>query len=113
AAKLIRVSGWERERFARRPPPPGPAAHEAPRPVAVAAPRQRVPATDRAALVRRINAMRADNMTLQAIADQLNAEGAPTLRGGAMWRPSSVQTTLGYRRPGSRSQPPNPFDHPR
>jgi hypothetical protein len=46
--------------------------------------------------------MRAANMTLQAIADQLNAEGVPTLRGGAMWRPSSVQAALGYRRPGTR-----------
>ena len=44
----------------------------------------------------------AANMTLQAIADQLNAEGVPTLRGGAMWRPSSVQAALGYRRPGTR-----------
>ena len=47
--------------------------------------------------------MRAANMTLQAIADQLNAEGVPTLRGGAKWRPSSVQAALGYRRPGNRS----------
>ena len=47
--------------------------------------------------------MRAANMTLQAIADQLNAEGVPTLRGGAMWRPSSVQAALGYRRPSARS----------
>ena len=46
---------------------------------------------------------RAANMTLQAIADQLNAEGVPTLRGGAMWRPSSVQAALGYRRPGTRT----------
>ena len=38
-------------------------------------------------------------MTLQAIADVLNAEGVPTLRGGAMWRPSSVQRAAGYRRP--------------
>ena len=45
--------------------------------------------------------MRGANMTLQAIADQLNAEGVPTLRGGAMWRPSSVQAALGYRRPGT------------
>jgi hypothetical protein len=62
----------------------------------------RLPAQDRPALVERIIAMRASNMTLQAIADQLNAEGVPTLRGGAMWRPSSVQAALGYRRPGSR-----------
>jgi hypothetical protein len=50
----------------------------------------------------RIAAMRADGMTLQAIADTLNAEGVPTMRGGARWRPSSVQSAAGYRRP-SRS----------
>ena len=38
-------------------------------------------------------------MTLQAIADTLNAEGVPTLRGGAQWRPSSVQSAVGYKRP--------------
>jgi hypothetical protein len=37
-------------------------------------------------------------MTLQAIADVLNAEGVPTPRGGAQWRPSSVQTAAGYKR---------------
>ncbi len=47
----------------------------------------------------RIARMRADGMTLQAIADVLNEEGVPTLRGGAMWRPSSVQRATGYRRP--------------
>jgi len=29
-----------------------------------------------------------------------DAEGVPTLRGGALWRPSSVQRATGYRRPG-------------
>ena len=43
-------------------------------------------------------------MTLQAIADALNADGVPTLRGGAMWRPSSVQRATGYRRPSSASR---------
>ena len=56
----------------------------------------------------RIARMREDGMTLQAIADVLNAEGVPTLRGGAKWRPSSVQRAAGYRRPsataGSRSR---------
>jgi hypothetical protein len=37
-------------------------------------------------------------MTLQAIADVLNREGVPTQRGGAKWRPSSVQTAAGYKR---------------
>ena len=59
---------------------------------------------DRPELQERIAAMRADGLTLQAIADQLNAERVPTLRGGAKWRPSSIQAALGYRRP-------NPRDH--
>ena len=52
---------------------------------------------------KRIANMRADGMTLQAIADTLNDEGVPTQRGGAKWRPSSVQTAAGYkRRSGSK-----------
>ena len=50
----------------------------------------------------RISAMRAGGMTLQAISDTLNAEGVPTLRGGANWRPSSVQAATGYKRPTAR-----------
>ena len=53
---------------------------------------------DYASLRKRIAAMRTDGMTLQAIADTLNAEGVPTVRGGREWRPSSVQTAAGYRR---------------
>lgn len=49
----------------------------------------------------RIAAMREQGMTLQAIADALNDEGVPTVRGGAQWRPSSVQRATGYRRPSS------------
>jgi len=55
--------------------------------------------TDDAALAGRILAMRAAGLTLQAIADAMNDEKVPTPRGGALWRPSSVQTVLGYRRP--------------
>jgi DNA invertase Pin-like site-specific DNA recombinase len=58
--------------------------------------------TDDPELRERIRAMRADGMTLQAIADHLNEEGVPTLRGGAQWRPSSVQAAAGYKRPGQR-----------
>ncbi len=50
-------------------------------------------------LKERIAAMREEGMTLQAIADRLNEEGVPTLRGGSQWRPSSVQAAAGYRRP--------------
>src|SRR5262245_37324068 len=42
-------------------------------------------------LKRRIVRMRDAGMTLQAIVDELNAAGVPTVRGGAVWRPSSIQ----------------------
>jgi DNA invertase Pin-like site-specific DNA recombinase len=58
-------------------------------------------------LLRRIASMRSANMTLQAIADELNAKGVPTLRGGSRWRPSSIQAALGYRRPGPRGHLPS------
>jgi DNA invertase Pin-like site-specific DNA recombinase len=54
--------------------------------------------SDRPELVEQIRAMREAGMTLQAIADRLNEEGIPTARGGSKWRPSSVQSALGYRR---------------
>jgi DNA invertase Pin-like site-specific DNA recombinase len=64
-------------------------------------------------LVGRITRMREQGLSLQAIADVLNAERVPTHRGGARWRPSSVQSALGYRRPrpplpGAPPPPPAP-----
>ena len=56
---------------------------------------------DRPELATRITGMRSRGMSLQRIADALNAEGIPTIRGGAMWRPSSVQHACGYQRPGT------------
>jgi DNA invertase Pin-like site-specific DNA recombinase len=61
--------------------------------------------SDHPQLKRRIVAMRESGMTLQAIADTLNAEGVPTLRGGQKWRPSSVQAATGYQRPGRNAKP--------
>ncbi len=60
--------------------------------------------TDNPELRERIRSLRADGMTLQAIADKLNEDGVPTLRGGAEWRPSSVQAAAGYKRPVRRRQ---------
>jgi hypothetical protein len=56
----------------------------------------------------RIAELRERGLSLQAIADALNADGVPTPRGGAQWRPSSVQSALGYRRP----RPPAPGTPP-
>jgi DNA invertase Pin-like site-specific DNA recombinase len=50
------------------------------------------------ALGRRVALMRKRGMTLQAIADALNAEGVAPLRGGRQWRPSSVRAVLGRKR---------------
>jgi hypothetical protein len=63
--------------------------------------RRRISVADFPELQERITGMRERGMTLQAIADTLNADGVPTLRGGALWRPSSVQRACGYRRPSS------------
>jgi peptidoglycan hydrolase-like protein with peptidoglycan-binding domain/DNA invertase Pin-like site-specific DNA recombinase len=90
AQALASVGSWEHERTAGRL-----AAAAAP-PPAVLDP---LPVEDVGALKQRIVDMRESGMTLQAIADVLNAEGVPTLRGGAKWRPSSVQSAAGYRRP--------------
>jgi len=82
---LTAVSGWERARRAAM----------------TAAARSKVGVAPASAsrLRRRIVQMRTAGMTLQAIADQLDEDGVATMRGGARWRPSSVQATLGYKRP--------------
>lgn len=47
----------------------------------------------------RIDHERRSGSTWQAIADRLNAEQVPTIRGGAFWRVSAVQAAAGYIRP--------------
>jgi hypothetical protein len=56
---------------------------------------------ERERLSGRIAWMRAEGMTLDAIADQLNDEGTPTNSGEARWQPSSVQAAIGARGPES------------
>jgi peptidoglycan hydrolase-like protein with peptidoglycan-binding domain/DNA invertase Pin-like site-specific DNA recombinase len=93
ANSLLRVGYWERRRVLENTRK-GLAAARAKR-----AATGRTAVEDLPALKERIVAMRAEGMTLQAIADQLNEEGIPTVRGGQKWRPSSVQAAVGYRRP--------------
>jgi DNA invertase Pin-like site-specific DNA recombinase len=97
---LMEVSDWERRRLGERT-----------RKGLEAARREGPPSVaDYPELQRRIARMRADGMSLQAIANRLNGEGVPTLRGGAKWRPSSVQAATGYHRPrsGRRGSAPRP-----
>ncbi|MDX6286043.1 MAG: hypothetical protein QOG53_1528 [Frankiales bacterium] len=63
------------------------------------------------ALADRIRDERSAGKSWQAIADGLNADGTPTVRGGSMWRVSSVQAAAGYVRPPAtarRVQLPEP-----
>lgn len=94
ARALTSVAGWERERLVDRTRK-GLAAARAKRRASPG----RSSSPDWEAIKDRIAGMRAEGMTLQAIADQLNREGVPTQRGGSEWRPSSVQTAAGYKRP--------------
>jgi DNA invertase Pin-like site-specific DNA recombinase len=89
---LIEVSRWERVRLSER-------TRDGLQAVRRSGRRKGRPAVaDDPELRRRIEQMRAQGMTLQAIADRLNQDGVPTVRGGAKWRHSSVQAAAGYRR---------------
>jgi DNA invertase Pin-like site-specific DNA recombinase len=102
ARMLVEIGDWERERLTK----------DSQR--ALAASTSRPAVRDDRVLSARITEMRAWGMSLQAIADTLNAEGVPTKRGGARWRPSSVQAAAGYKRPpaplGGIDLPPLPRD---
>jgi hypothetical protein len=82
ASTLITLTGWAGERIAKRT-----STHAALRP----------------AVLERIAAMHRDNVTVQAIADHLNAAGEPTPTGGEVWWPSTVQTALRYWRAEARA----------
>lgn len=92
SALLIEVSKWERTRISERTRNGLRAARMNGRSAG------RPAVADDPDLSQRIAHMRAEGMTLQAIADQLNEEGVPTVRGGSKWRHSSVQAAAGYRR---------------
>jgi DNA invertase Pin-like site-specific DNA recombinase len=90
AARILSaVSEWERRRAAER----------SRNGLAAARAKGAVQPAIQPELKRRIERMRAAGMTLQAIVDELNDSGVPTVRGGVMWRPSSVQAAIGYKRP--------------
>jgi DNA invertase Pin-like site-specific DNA recombinase len=89
---LVEISGWESERISNRTRKGLEAARQRGRRIGRAA------VADYPDLRDHITDMRSRGMTLQAIADELNERGVPTVRGGEKWRHSSVQATIGYRR---------------
>jgi DNA invertase Pin-like site-specific DNA recombinase len=99
ADMLVEVLRWERDRLSERTRN----GLRAARMNGKSSGRRAV--TDDPGLSERIAQMRAQGMTLQAIADRLNEEGVPTVRGGTKWRHSSVQAAAGYRRRRQRQLP--------
>jgi DNA invertase Pin-like site-specific DNA recombinase len=99
AETIVALGSWEREKLSVRARRGRNSAPWTARPAVGQNP----------ALKERVVRMRDQGMTLQAIADALNTDGVPTLRGGTEWRPSSVQSALGYKRPRrSRASLPPP-----
>ena len=93
---MVSVGQWERETIAQRTVDALAAKRAAGGPISGPS------VADQPELADKIRAWKAMEWTMQAIADALNAEGVPTLRGGVEWRPSSVQAAIGYRRPKQR-----------
>jgi len=91
ASVMAAVASWERETIGQRTKDA--LAAKSARGEAVSRPA--VPAETRSYIV----GLRTDGLTYQQIADRLNAEGRPTARGAAAWRPSAIQSALGYKRP--------------
>ena len=60
---------------------------------------------DEPQIAARIQGLRAGGMSLQGICNVLNADRVPTRRGAPQWRPSALQTTLGYVRRISAQEP--------
>jgi DNA invertase Pin-like site-specific DNA recombinase len=90
---LASVAEWEREVIASRTSD----ALAAKR--ASGKPNCRPSVVDDADLAKRIRELRESGCSYQAIANLLNDEGVPTVRGGIEWRVSAVQSALGYKRP--------------
>jgi DNA invertase Pin-like site-specific DNA recombinase len=86
------VAEWERDTIAARTSAGLAVARAEGRPIGPPS------VSDRPGLAEHIQALRDTGLSYRAVAEQLNAEGVPTVRGGTIWRGSSVQTALGYRR---------------
>lgn len=95
------VAEWEREMAAGRTRDALAALRAQQRPIS------RPAVVDNPDLAERIAAMRTGGMTYTAIAEHLNREGVPTMRGAASWGVSAVRGACGYQRPRPRRQAPD------
>lgn len=96
---LAAVAQWEREVIGQRTRDGLASLRASGKPIS------RPAVSDQPELCARIAEMRKRGLTFQAIADTLNGDSIPTLRGGVLWRPSSVRTAAGYQRRSPRRKP--------
>jgi DNA invertase Pin-like site-specific DNA recombinase len=92
------VSEWERDVISARTRDRLAALRAKGRPISRAA------VADDPRVAGRIRTMREKGKTYQAIADALNADEVPTLRGASKWTVSSVRGAAGYQRPRARKK---------
>jgi DNA invertase Pin-like site-specific DNA recombinase len=90
------VSEWERDTIGARTKDGLAALRAKGKPISRAA------VSDNPKLAARIKRLRQRGATYQAIADQLNAAGIPTLRDAEEWTVSAVRGAAGYQRPRAR-----------
>jgi hypothetical protein len=84
--RLERLMAQTLERLERSQPPAIAPSPPEPSPPASIPPK--------AAVVQRLQAMKANGLSLQAMADRLNAEGVPTLSGKGCWQKGTVGNLL-------------------
>lgn len=89
---MVSVAEWERDVIAQRTRDGLAAAR------AQGKPTGRPAVADRPELAEYIQELRASGLSLQAIADRLNAERIPTARGASQWSKSAIQAAAGYKR---------------
>lgn len=92
------VSEWERDVISARTRDGLAALRAKGRPISRAA------VADHPKVANRILTLRAKGKTYQAIADALNKDDVPTLRGASEWTVSSVRGAAGYARPQTRKR---------
>jgi peptidoglycan hydrolase-like protein with peptidoglycan-binding domain len=106
---LTAVGSWGGEPLPEQDEPETPVGQPRIAALRASQPRASRPAPDAPTLKRRIVSMRNSGMTFQAIADQLNDEGVPTLGGGLKWRPSSVRYAVNTAQ-AAKAEPPEEGD---
>lgn len=94
---MVVIAEWERGMIAQRTRDGLAAAR------AQGKPTSRPAVADQPELADEIRSWRfEEQLTLQQICDRLMERGVPTARGAKVWRPSAVQTILGYQRRPTR-----------